>query len=350
MVDNIAFTINLFGLQKDIYWYGIIIATGMLLGIWIATFNARRRGYKSEMVLDIALIAVIAAVIGARAHYVIFSWEYFKGGPFVDVFKIWNGGLAIYGGVIGGLIGVFVYSKLLKKRFLSMVDILVPSLILGQAIGRWGNFVNQEAYGWVINNPAWTFFPAAVFIKSEGAFHMATFFYESMWNFIAFIFLMNYMKKDRKEGNVFFLYFVLYGFGRMIIEGFRMDSQMFFGTGIRVNQLISVVVMIFGILMLLLRRNAPVVKSYKVKLFPDSEKKIKRLEEEEKLREFDISNVSDDLKLMDDEARLKRKAPKAEAEDNPSVPEETKTLSTDETQQPEEDQGKEETQEKGPEA
>ncbi len=329
MVDNVAFTINMFGLEKDIYWYGIIIATGMLLGIWIATYNARRRGYKSEMVLDIALIAVIVAVIGARVHYVLFSWEYFKGGPFVDVFKIWNGGLAIYGGVIGGLIGVFAYSKLAKKRFLSMVDILVPSLILGQAIGRWGNFVNQEAYGWVINNPAWTFFPAAVFIKSEGAFHMATFFYESMWDFIVFAFLMNYMKKDRREGNVFFMYFALYGFGRMIIEGFRMDSQMLFGTGIRINQMISVIFMVFGILMLLLRKNAPIVQAYKVKLFPDSEKKLKRIAEEEKAREFDISNVSDDLKLMDDNSRLKRKEPRERVNEATSIDGEPKTVEND---------------------
>lgn len=308
MIDNVAFTIDMFGINKDIYWYGIIIATGMLLGIWIATYNARRRGYKSEMVLDIALVAVIVAVIGARVHYVLFSWEFYKGGPFLDVFKIWNGGLAIYGGLIGGLIGVFVYSKFAKKRFLSMVDILVPSLILGQAIGRWGNFANQEAYGWLINNPTWTFFPVAVFIKSEGAFHMATFFYESMWNFAVFAFLMNFMKKNRQEGNVLFLYLLLYGFGRMVIEGFRMDSQYLFSTGIRVNQLISLIFVLFGGAMLLLRRRGRIVESYKVKLFPDSEKQIKRKQaiaarEAEAMK---VSNVSDDLKLMDDEVRRKR--------------------------------------------
>ncbi len=302
MIDNVAFTINLFGLHKDIYWYGIIIATGMLMGIWIATYNARRRGYKSEMVLDIALIAVITAVIGARIHYVVFSWEYFKDGPFIDVFKIWNGGLAIYGGLIGGLLGVFIYSKLSKKKFLSLADLLIPSLILGQAIGRWGNFANQEAYGWIIKNPAWTFFPVAVFIKSEGAFHMATFFYESFWNFAVFAFLMNYLKKNRREGNVFFLYLTLYGFGRMIIEGFRMDSQYLLDTGIRVNQLISLILVIFGILMLLLRKNAPIVQAYKVQLFPGSKKR-KRTEP----NPLELSEVSDELKLMDDEARRKRR-------------------------------------------
>lgn len=305
MVDNIAFTINLFGLQRDIYWYGIIIAFGMLMGIWIATFNARRRGYKSEMVLDIALIAVVLAVIGARAHYVIFSWENYKDGPFVEVFKIWRGGLAIYGGLIGGLLGVLIYSKFAKKRFLALADVLIPSLILGQAIGRWGNFVNQEAYGWVINNPSWTFFPVAVFIKSEGAFHMATFFYESLWNFIVFAFLMVYLGKKRKEGNVFFFYLVLYGFGRMIIETFRMDSQMLLETGIRVNQLISLLFVLFGTAMLLFRKKAPLCDTYKVALFPKKEKAEKKTKIK-KAEEFDIKNVSDDLKLMDDESRLKR--------------------------------------------
>jgi phosphatidylglycerol:prolipoprotein diacylglycerol transferase len=226
----------------------------------------------------------------------------------VDVFKIWNGGLAIYGGLIGGLLGVFIYSVFAKKRFLSLADVLIPSLILGQAIGRWGNFVNQEAYGWVIKNPAWTFFPAAVFIKAEGNFHMATFFYESMWDFGIFAFLMNYLKKNRREGNVFFFYLALYGFGRMIIEGFRMDSQILFNTGLRVNQLISAVFMVFGILMLLLRKNARIVESFKVPLFPESEKqqqkKMERAEKEAKAS--DLSNVSDDLKLMDDDARMKR--------------------------------------------
>ena len=303
MVDNVAFTINLFGAHKDIYWYGIIIATGMLLGIWIATYNARRRGYKSEMVLDIALIAVVTAVIGARVHYVLFSWEYYKGGPFIDVFKIWNGGLAIYGGLIGGLIGLFIYSRFSKKRFLALADILIPSLILGQAIGRWGNFVNQEAYGWAIENPSLAFFPLAVFIKAEGGFFMATFFYESMWDFAVFVFLMNYLKKNRQEGNTLFFYLVLYGFGRMIIEGFRMDSQILLNTGIRVNQVISLLILLFGLAMLLFRKNAPIAQAYKVKLFPQKEGKVKK---EKPVEEFDASKVSADLKLMDDEARMKR--------------------------------------------
>lgn len=320
MVDNVAFTINLFGLQRSIYWYGIIIACGMLLGIWMAAYNARRRGFKSEMILDIALIAVVFAVIGARVHYVVFSWEFYKDGPFIDVFKIWNGGLAIYGGLIGGLLGVFVYSKFAKKRFLSLADLLIPSLVLGQAIGRWGNFVNQEAYGWLIENPAWTFFPAAVFIKSEGAFHMATFFYESMWDFGVFAFLMVYMRKNRREGNVFFFYLLLYGFGRMIIEGFRMDSQIFLNTGIKINQVLSLVFVLFGAAMLLFRKKATIAEAFKVQFFPGIKKK-EKVQKIVKKEEFDISKISDDLKLMDDDARIKRVQKKQETKEEPPAKE-----------------------------
>ena len=325
MIDNVAFTINLFGVSRSIYWYGIIIAIGMLLGIWMATYNARRRGYKSEMVLDIALIAVVCAIIGARAHYVIFSWEFYKDGPFIDVFKIWNGGLAIYGGLIGGLIGVAAYCKFSRKRFYAITDILVPSLILGQSIGRWGNFANQEAYGSLITNPKLTFFPVAVFIESEKAFHMATFFYESMWSLLVFIFLMNYLKKDRKEGNVFYLYLMLYGVGRAIIETFRTDSQWLFNTGIKVNQLISVILVLFALAMLIFSKRKTIAQSFKVPLFPF----IKTKEKPQSIPEgFDATKVSDELKLIDDEARMKR----ADGRKEKQAPKEEKEEEIDETQ------------------
>ena len=302
MIDNAAFTIKLFGFTRSIYWYGIIIAMAMLIGIWTATYNARRRGFKGEMVLDLAIIAVVFAVVGARIHYVIFSWEFYKDGPFIEVFKIWNGGLAIYGGLIGGLLGTFLYCKFTKRKFMAIVDILMPSLILGQSIGRWGNFANQEAFGWQVTNPAWTFFPASVFIEATRTFHLATFFYESMWTLAVFIFLMIYMKKDRRQGNVFYLYFLLYGIGRVFIEPLRMDSQMLFGTAIRVNQLISAILIVFGALMLIFRKSNIIAKVYPARLFPF----IKKKEKKEEIKDFDILKVDNDLKLMDDESRLKR--------------------------------------------
>lgn len=304
MINNVAFTINLFGLERSIYWYGIIIAAAMLIGIWVATYNARRRGFKSEMVLDLALVAVISAVIGARIHYVLWSWEFYKNGPFIEVFKIWNGGLAIYGGVIGGLIGTYIYSRFAKKNFMAIVDILVPSLILGQSIGRWGNFANQEAYGWLVTDPSWTFFPATVFIEADRSFHLATFFYESMWTLLVFVFLMLYMRRDRKQGNVFFWYLLLYGIGRVCIEPLRMDSQMLLDTGIRINQLISALLIVFAALMLVFRRTNKIARVYPAPLFPWLSMKDKKNDEPQ---QFNINNVSDDLKLMDDETRLKRK-------------------------------------------
>lgn len=303
MINNVAFTINLFGFERSIYWYGIIIAAAMLIGIWVATYNARRRGFKSEMVLDLALVAVLSAVIGARVHYVLFSWEFYKDGPFWEVFAIWNGGLAIYGGLIGGTIGTYIYSRFAKKDFLAIVDILAPSLILGQSIGRWGNFVNQEAYGPLVTDPSWTFFPATVFIEADRSFHLATFFYESMWTFIAFIFLMTYMRKSRKQGNVFFFYLLLYGIGRVVIEGLRTDSQMLLETGIRVNQLISAIFIVVAAIILIFRRTNKIARVYPAPLFPWLSKKDKKNDEPQ---QFNINDVSDDLKLMDDETRLKR--------------------------------------------
>ncbi len=154
---------------------------------------------------------------------------------------------------------------------------------------------------------------------------MATFFYESMWDFAVFAFLMNYMRKNRREGNVLFFYLVLYGFGRMIIEGFRMDSQILFNTGLRVNQLISALFVIFGALMLLIRKNARIVEAYRVPLFPKSEKQQKRMEEkaEQRAHEEDLSNLSDDLKLMDDDARMKRRQP------NPKSTEQEQEIETE---------------------
>ncbi len=250
----VAFTI--FG--YSIHWYGIIIATGMLLGILLAMYHTKREGHNPDNILDMALIIVPLAVIFARIYYVIFQWNavYAPPSPFWKVFAIWEGGMAIYGGVIGGFIGVLIYWAFINKKQIklySLLDILAPSLILGQAIGRWGNFVNQEAYGAIIDNPAWQWFPAAVFIQADGQYHMATFFYESMWNFLVFAFLFFYFKnsKTRKEGNVFWFYLLLYGIGRLVIEGLRTDSLYLGDSDVRVSQWLSGVLVVVSVFMLL---------------------------------------------------------------------------------------------------
>lgn len=275
-------------LGYNIHWYGIIIAVGLLLAILLAMYHTKREGHNPDNILDMALIIVPLAVIFARAYYVVFQWDaiYAPPSPFWKVFAIWEGGLAIYGGVIGGLIGVLIYWAFINKKQIklyTLLDILAPSLILGQAIGRWGNFVNQEAYGAIIDNPAWQWFPAAVFIEADGQFHMATFFYESMWNFLVFGFLFFYLKnsKTRKPGNVFWFYLLLYGIGRMVIEGLRTDSLYIGDSDVRVSQWLSAILVVASAVVLLI----PFVKNF-----------IRKRKDEELSTPLD-----DSLKLIDHE-------------------------------------------------
>ncbi len=177
---------NIFGIEGfPIAWYGIIIASGMVLGLLLAMREAKRQGLYKDAILDFILIALPVAILCARAYYVIFEWSSYKNNP-MDIIKIWNGGLAIYGGVIGGFLTACVFCKRKNIPLLKFLDIAVPSLVLGQAIGRWGNFVNQEAFGNLVANPNLQFFPYAVYIDALQEWHQATFFYESMWDFAVF--------------------------------------------------------------------------------------------------------------------------------------------------------------------
>ena len=251
-MDRFAF-VNLFGIQGlNIAWYGVIIASGLLLGIVLASMRARRRGWSSDLVLDFILLAVPLAIIGARAYYVAFEWEYFSANPGL-IIAINQGGLAIYGAVIGGFLAAFIFSKAAKFPFLKLIDLVIPSLILGQAIGRWGNFVNQEAYGTLITNPNLQFFPLAVYIQSLGEWHQATFFYESFCNSILLVVTLLLGRKGVKDGTLLATYFIGYGVARAVIEGFRTDSLYLFAT-IRISQVLSAVLVLVGILLLVLIR------------------------------------------------------------------------------------------------
>ena len=249
-MDRFA-VINLFGIQGlNIAWYGVIIASGLLLGIVLASMRARRRGWSSDLVLDFILLAVPLAIIGARAYYVAFEWEYFSANPGL-IIAINQGGLAIYGAVIGGFLAAFIFSKAAKFPFLKLIDLVIPSLILGQAIGRWGNFVNQEAYGALITNPNLQFFPLAVYIRSLGEWHQATFFYESFCNSILLVITLLLGRKGVKDGTLLATYFIGYGLARAVIEGFRTDSLYLFAN-VRISQVLSAVLVLVGILLLVL--------------------------------------------------------------------------------------------------
>ena len=249
-MNRLAVT-NLFGIQGlNIAWYGVIIACGLLLGIWLASYRAKKRGWSSDLVLDFILLAVPLAIIGARAYYVAFEWEYFAANP-AKIIAINEGGLAIYGAVIGGFLAAFIFSKAAKFPFLKLIDLVIPSLILEQAMGRWGNFINQEAFGALVTNPNLQFFPLAVYIQSLGEWHQATFFYESFCNTILLVITLLLGRKGVKDGTLLATYFIGYGTVRAVIEGLRTDSLYLFGT-IRISQLLSALLVLVGITLLVL--------------------------------------------------------------------------------------------------
>lgn len=235
----------------EIKFYGLIMSVAMLIGIILACFLAKKRGIKSDDIILLALIILPCAVVGARLYYCFFyEYDY----SFWELFNLRQGGLAIYGGVIGGLIGIIIFCLIKKNiKILGVIcDICVPCLLLGQALGRWGNFFNQEAYGNMVTNPDLQWFPYAVWIESENAWFQATFFYESIWNFIGVGILIWVYYKSKVTGTTTATYLIWYGIGRAFIEGLRTDSLYIGSSGIRVSQLLSMLMVIAGVVVLLI--------------------------------------------------------------------------------------------------
>lgn len=244
--SNPHFTI--FGI--DIYYYAVIIVCGMLLAIGVVCLLFKRRNLPIDWVLDLIICVIPLAIIGARVYFCIFYGVPFKHWFSLDSdHGIRAGGLAIYGGVIMGAVGVVIFCLIRKVNFLRIADCIAPALILGQGIGRWGNFVNQEAYGNIVTNPNLQWFPYAV--EVDGSWYQATFFYESMACLIGFalLFIFAWKVKKRPSGMVLCGYMIIYGIERSIVEGFRSDS-LYIGA-IRVSQLLSILIVVAGVLLLL---------------------------------------------------------------------------------------------------
>lgn len=233
-INRVAFT--LFGFP--IYWYGLIIALGMLLGVLIASAREKKYEQPKDTILNFILIALPIALICARLYYVAFSWENYVSHP-AEILNIRSGGMAIYGGVIGGVITGFIYSRVKNLSFSVLADLCAPALALGQAIGRWGNFFNEEAYGSLIENASLHFFPMGVYIESLGQWRYATFFYESSWCFLlcAALLIAEARNLFRHRGDVFLWYLLAYSAERMVVEGMRSDS-LYMGS-LRISQLLS---------------------------------------------------------------------------------------------------------------
>lgn len=238
-MNPVAFEI--FGLS--IRWYGILLSAGIMVGIFLAYNEAKKLGRNPEYIIDLALWCVPAAVIGARIYYVLLEWDYYNG-DIMRMINIREGGLAIHGALIAAVFSGYIFTKVKKISFWETADIVAPSIIIGQAIGRWGNFMNNEAHGGPTSLP-WG-------IIVDGIRVHPTFLYESLWNLGVFLILIFYRKKKKADGEVFLLYGILYSLGRFWIEGLRTDSLMFFG--MRAAQLISIaIIIVFSIIFYIIR-------------------------------------------------------------------------------------------------
>ena len=241
---EISETISIFGF--NVHLYGLIIGIGILLAYTFGMKTCQKHGLTMENITDILLFGLPSAIICARLYYVIFELDQFDN--FWDVFKIWNGGIAIYGAVIGAVISTYIYCRVKKINVFRAYDIGAMGLLIGQICGRWGNFVNAEAFGAPTTLP-WRM--ELTDLSTEIAFH-PTFLYESLWNLGVFIILLLYRDKRKFDGELFYLYITLYGLGRFWIEGLRMDS-LYLGI-FRISQLVALACVIVGITMIILKR------------------------------------------------------------------------------------------------
>lgn len=241
MINPIAFEI--FGIS--VRWYGIFMASAILLGTYLMMREAKKVGISEDTITDLAIVCIPSGIIGARLYYVAFNWSYYQG-DFLEMINIRGGGMAIHGAVIAGMLAGYIFCKKKKLNFLNMADMVAPSIILGQAIGRWGNFTNGEAHGGPTDLP-WG-------IMVDGVKVHPTFFYESMWNLIVFGILLMYRGKKKFDGEVVAIYFVLYSIGRVYIEGLRTDSLMI--GPLRMAQLISLFfIVVFSVYIYMKRKN-----------------------------------------------------------------------------------------------
>lgn len=264
-LDNVGQSFTVFGFE--IAYYGIAVVLGMILGLFIMTREAKRLGEDEDKYWDIGLILLIAGVIGARIFYVIFAWDNYKNN-LLSIFNLRQGGLAIYGGIIGATVAVFIYDKIQKISFPRMLDCIAPGLLIGQIIGRWGNFFNREVFGGYTDNIFAMQLPvSAIREQSEitqqmldnvvsigGADFISvhpTFLYEGLWNLGIFILLWLYRKHKKFDGEVFCLYLMGYGIGRFWIEAVRTDQLLIPGTNLPVSMVISVAFIVLALIIII---------------------------------------------------------------------------------------------------
>ena len=237
----------------SIRWYAICIVSGLILAVYLSMKEAPRKKINPDDIIDFILIAFPLAIVGARLYYVVFEWGYYSQ-HLGEIFAIWNGGIAIYGGLLTGALVLYLFSRRRLIEPIDFLDIAAPSVMIAQSIGRWGNFFNQEAYGTAVKSL--NYLPS--FIRDQmyidGSYRQPTFLYESIWNLLGFLLILILRRKPQflRQGEITAFYLIWYGFGRMIIEGMRTDSLMF--AGLRVSQWLSMILILVGFAIIIYQR------------------------------------------------------------------------------------------------
>lgn len=262
-ISSVAFNLG----PLEIHWYAIFIIFGMILGTSIASLEAKREGLSTSNIFDFVLYALPLSILGARIYYVIFNFSEYCDHP-SEIFAVWHGGLAIYGGLITGIICLFIFCKKRKLPIFLFLDVGSPSVLLAQAIGRWGNFTNQEAYGLETTQHflSSTLHLPTFIVKGmeiQGVYYQPTFLYESVWNFLGFflILCLRHRKNIYLEGEIFWQYVAWYSLGRFFIEGLRTDSLMIFGD-FRISQILSIIFLFLAIIFVAIRRKKKDIPLY----------------------------------------------------------------------------------------
>lgn len=256
-MDPVAFQIGPFAIR----WYALCIVSGLILAVYLASKEAPRKQILPDDILDFILLAFPLGIVGARIYYVIFLWSDYKDN-LLEIFAIWNGGIAIYGGLLTGLLVLVLFTRYRFINTWDFLDVAVPSVMIAQAIGRWGNFFNQEAYGAAVKSL--NYLPA--FIRNQmyidGSYRIPTFLYESVWNLLGFVLILVIRRRPKflKQGEITFFYLIWYGIGRFVIEGMRTDSLML--GGLRVSQWLSAGLVLLGLDLCIYRRRNKSIPYY----------------------------------------------------------------------------------------
>ncbi|KML05283.1 prolipoprotein diacylglyceryl transferase [Rossellomorea marisflavi] len=261
-IDPIAFQLG----PISVHWYGVIIGLGIALGMYMVIRESKRQGLHPDTFIDLLVWAIPIAIISARIYYVAFEWNNYYADHPEDIIKIWNGGIAIHGALIGSVLTTIIFAKVKGLSFWKLADIAAPSLIVGQAIGRWGNFINQEAHGREVSRQFLENLHLPRFIIDQmyidGSYYHPTFLYESLWNVVVLILLLIIRRKVKslRRGELFLTYVIGYSIGRFFVEGMRTDSLML--GDFRFAQVISIALIVVAIVTMIYRRKTGLANHY----------------------------------------------------------------------------------------